>query len=118
MIELPWPPSANTYWRRNGSRYFISKKGQDYRDYVIKECYIYAGLFHEDSRLSVSIDAFPPDKRKRDLDNLFKSVLDSLQAAALFPDDNQIDELSIRRMPFNEGKIIIKMHVLPPSVNN
>ena len=108
-VELPWPPSANTYWRRRGSCYFISKKGQDYRDFVVKKLYLYSGMFNIDSRIRLMIDAFPPDKRRRDLDNLFKSVLDSLQASGVFPDDCQIDELSIKRMPKYEGKIIVNM---------
>ncbi|EHV9059806.1 RusA family crossover junction endodeoxyribonuclease, partial [Escherichia coli] len=28
---LPWPPTVNTYWRRRGSQYYISDKGQKYR---------------------------------------------------------------------------------------
>lgn len=106
-LDLPWPPTANTYWRRNGGRYFISKRGQDYREFVAKACYIYQGLFNEDTRLRVKIKAFPPDKRKRDLDNLFKSVLDSIQHSGIYVDDSQIDKLSIERMPEHEGKITV-----------
>lgn len=108
-LDLPWPPTSNTYWRRNGSRYFISKRGQEYREYVKKIFFPYVGIFLVQDRLKVSIDAFPPDRRKRDLDNLFKSVLDSIQASGLYVDDNQIDELSIRRMPWNEGKIVVSI---------
>ncbi len=108
-IILPWPPSANMYWRRNGNRYFISQKGQDYRELVIKQCYIFAGLFDSNAKLKLSVDAYPPDKRRRDLDNIFKGLLDSLQAASVYPDDSQIDELSIRRMPEQLGKIIIHL---------
>lgn len=104
-ISLPWPPSSNTYWRRNGGRYFISKKGQEYREYVAKECYALAGIFNPEDRLRLKIKAFPPDRRKRDLDNLFKSVLDSIQAAQVYKDDCQIDKLSIERMPEHEGRI-------------
>lgn len=108
-IDLPWPPSANTYWRRNGGRYFISKKGQDYREFVAKAAYGFEGLFSGSDRLRVKIKAFPPDKRKRDLDNLFKSVLDSIQAAEIYVDDCQIDKLSIERMPEYEGKITVTL---------
>jgi crossover junction endodeoxyribonuclease RusA len=107
VIDLPWPPTANTYWRRNGGRYFISKRGQDYREFVAKACYAYQGLFVAEDRLRVKIKAYPPDRRKRDLDNLFKSTLDSIQHAGLYVDDCQIDKLSIERMPEHEGKISI-----------
>lgn len=72
-------------------------------------CYLYAGMFNINARIRLTIDAFPPDKRKRDLDNLFKAVLDSLQAARVFPDDCQIDELSIKRMADYDGRIVINM---------
>src|SRR5690606_1024401 len=108
-VDLPWPPTANTYWRRNGGRYFISKRGQDYREFVAKACYAYQGLFVSDDRLRLRIKAFPPDNRRRDLDNLLKGLIDSFQYAGLFPDDSQIDKLSIERMPEYEGKIEITL---------
>lgn len=107
QLTLPWPPSANTYWRRNGNCYFISKKGIDYRKTVGFECLVHKGRFDENTRIKLSVNAYPPDKRKRDLDNLFKGLLDSLQHACVFPDDNQIDELSIKRMPERKGKVIV-----------
>lgn len=111
-LELPWPPTANTYWRRNGGRYFISKRGQDYREYVSKVCYPYQGLFVAEDRLRLRIKAYPPDKRKRDLDNLFKSVLDSIQHSGIYVDDSQIDKLSIERMPEYEGKISVNLELI------
>ncbi|OYW94649.1 MAG: hypothetical protein B7Z13_04050 [Caulobacterales bacterium 32-67-6] len=47
--------------------------------------------------MGVAILASPPDARRRDLDNLFKSVLDSLVHAAVIEDDSLIDALSIVR---------------------
>lgn len=111
-IKLPWPPTANTYWRRNGGRYFISKRGQDYRAFVSKALYPYVGIFMADDRLRLKIKAFPPDKRKRDLDNLFKSVLDSIQSSGVYSDDNQIDKLSIERMPEHLGEIEITLELI------
>ncbi len=28
---LPYPPTVNTYWRRRGNTYFVSKVGERYR---------------------------------------------------------------------------------------
>lgn len=111
VITLPWPPSSNTYWRRNGSRYFISTKGQKYREMVVRAC-LECERFDTEDRLCVSIIAHPPDKRRRDLDNLFKSILDSLQAAKVFPDDSQIDYLSIRRSDSRFGMIEVTVEKL------
>lgn len=111
-IELGWPPSINSYWRRNGSRYFISQKGVEYRRHVIYKCSIYDGLFLKDERLSATVLCYPPDKRRRDLDNAQKAIWDGLQHAGVYKDDSQIDELIIRRMPFNEGRITVSLCVI------
>ena len=55
------------------------------------------GHFDASKRLNVVINVYPPDKRKRDLDNIIKCLLDSLQHAEIYVDDNQIDWLSIIR---------------------
>ena len=107
VIELPWPPSVNHYWRRQGSRYFVSSEGKTYKDSVYYLCAQYRGLFKASERLFLSIDAYPPDKRGRDLDNLFKAVLDSLQYAKIYEDDSQIDHLTIKRNVLRENKIIV-----------
>ena len=49
-------------------------------------------------RIEVYIDAYPPDKRKRDIDNILKPILDCLTDAAIWDDDSQVDVLRIRRM--------------------
>tara|TARA_R100001594_G_scaffold104467_1_gene139064 strand:+ start:3456 stop:3713 length:258 start_codon:yes stop_codon:yes gene_type:complete len=49
-------------------------------------------------RLKVKIDAYMPDKRRRDLDNITKALLDALSHANLFEDDEQIDDLHLIRM--------------------
>lgn len=47
-------------------------------------------------RLSLYGEFYPPDRRRRDLDNVGgKVLLDSLQAAGLFDDDSQIKELHL-----------------------
>ena len=49
------------------------------------------------------MDAFPPDKKKRDIDNLLKPTLDSLQHAGVFLDDNLVDLLIARRCEVVKG---------------
>ena len=56
-----------------------------------------------DGRLSVKILVNPPDKRRRDIDNLTKVPLDALTHAAVWEDDSQIDELYIRRNAVTAG---------------
>lgn len=101
-LELPWAPTANTYYRRVGHKTLISRAGREYRRQIGKQRMAENWpRFGEAIRLSLAIKAYPPDRRKRDLDNMLKPMLDALEAADLFADDSQIDHLSIERMESN-----------------
>ncbi|HDV3459962.1 TPA: RusA family crossover junction endodeoxyribonuclease, partial [Escherichia coli] len=66
---LPYPPTVNTYWRRRGSTYFVSKSGERYRRdvaLIVRQQQLKLNL---SGRLAIKIIAEPPDKRRRDLDN-------------------------------------------------
>lgn len=102
-LKFDWPPSVNTYWRhpskgKLAGRHLISEKGREYRKHVIKVC-SGSGLnpWIGHGKLAVRLDCYPPDRRRRDLDNLPKSILDALQHAGLIVDDSDIDELHIVR---------------------
>ncbi|MCG7932090.1 MAG: RusA family crossover junction endodeoxyribonuclease [Candidatus Thiodiazotropha lotti] len=101
-FDLPWPPSVNTYWRhvvmKGRSTTMLSKAGREFRKTAAGELLAQGGVFTElTGRLRVHLQAFPPDRRKRDLDNLPKSVLDALTHAKVWLDDSQIDDLRITR---------------------
>lgn len=94
-LTLPWPPSVNTYWRTFNGRMIISAKGREYRTAVAEQVLIQRGAKHLTGPLTVVIEAYRPDKRRRDLDNLLKAALDSLSHAGVFEDDSQIVDLRI-----------------------
>ena len=47
--------------------------------------------------LTVEFDLYPPDNRRRDMDNVVKSLQDALTAAGVWVDDYQIEHLTVRR---------------------
>ena len=106
-LTLPWPPSINHakhFWR---GRVVTSKAAVAYRKAVADEVLqSYRGQSLGKARLEVHVQAFPPDRRKRDLDNIQKVLIDALQAAGLFDDDEQIDYLSILRGHRLEGGML------------
>lgn len=111
-LTLPYPPTVNHYYgRTNRGQVFIKPAGRSYRTNV-------AALFYKwtpnmTDRLQVFVAVNPPDKRKRDLDNVCKATLDALQHAGCFKDDNQIDDLRIvRRKPVKGGSIQVQISVL------
>ncbi len=94
-LRLPYPPSINNYYgtTRSGGR-FIKKAGTDYRTKVID--ILQATTFGKEPlahRLQVWIEEYPPDRRRRDLDNTKKALLDALTHAGIYADDCLIDDL-------------------------
>jgi crossover junction endodeoxyribonuclease RusA len=115
-LTLPWPPSTNSYWRhptkgRLAGRHLISEQGRAYREAVARHVLMQDGRQQLDCPLAIDIEVFMPDKRRRDLDNLLKSLLDSMTHAGVWADDSQIHDLRIRRGSTLGG--FVHVHIAP-----
>lgn len=98
MFTLPWPPSANRIWRNVPGKGTL--KSREYRLWIAsamgsiaavavsRPCMV-KGPFH------VTILADRPDRRRRDLDNLAKPILDVLTASAIIEDDHLAATISL-----------------------
>lgn len=107
VLELPYPPSINHYWRRVGWRTLISREGRRYRKDVIARLAARRAP-PLTGRLAVQLTVFPPDNRRRDLDNLQKALFDALQRAGVYVDDSQIDDLHVQRgAVFPGGEVLV-----------
>lgn len=110
-IMLPYPPTVNTYWRKFNNRMVISAKGRQYRKDVME---LLEGCRTLHGRLKVTIIATMPDRRKRDLDNILKSLLDAMDHAGVFDDDEQIDQLHVFRSVVEKpGNVAVSIEELP-----
>jgi Holliday junction resolvase RusA-like endonuclease len=119
-LQLPYQPSINHYWRRVGPRTLISRTGRAFRAEVIAILQR-RGLPKLLGPLGVEIDLHPPDRRRRDVDNAMKSLLDALQHGGVYGDDSQIDDLHIRRRECVPGgcvRVRLKRHVDEQSPND
>ena len=92
-FDLPWPPSVNNYYRHVGPRVLISRAGRRYRTMCVSRL---GGLEKLSGAVSLSLECYPPDRRRRDLDNLLKCLQDSITAAGVLEDDSQIKHLDVR----------------------
>lgn len=101
-LELPFPPSVNTYWRsitiKGRPRVLISKNGRDYRRAILETCLV-LNPGKLSGPLSATVDLYPPCNRRRDVDNYNKGLFDALGEAGLYEDDSQIIDLRIRMHP-------------------
>ena len=95
-FELPWPPSVNHYYRHVGPRVLISREGRKYREQIVAR-------FQNDrvakysGPVALDIELYPPDNRRRDVDNSLKCLLDTFTHAGLYGDDSQVQRLTITR---------------------
>lgn len=111
--HFPWPPTVNTYWRNVNGRTLLSRRGREYRAEVLAMVLSAAVKQRFECRLAVDIEAHPPDKRRRDLDNLPKGILDAMQHAGVYADDSQVDRLTISRRNPDPGSPRVVVTVRP-----
>ncbi len=99
---LPFPPSVNTYWRAPNKgplkgRHLVSEAGRKYqraaRAAIIEQ--LRAIPKPSADLATVEIILFPPDYRRRDLDNYNKALFDALTYAGVWEDDSQVKRMSV-----------------------
>jgi crossover junction endodeoxyribonuclease RusA len=103
LLNLPLPPSVNSYRTIFRGRMGISKAGREFKaqvsDYVVEYRVPKLGK----ARLEMKVVIFPRDRRKQDIDNRIKALWDALNDAGVFDDDEQIDVLMIERGEIKKG---------------
>lgn len=113
-LTLPYPPSANKYWRRHGTIIHRSKEADDYKLRVGWLCKLSSALREPyTGNVRVSFDFYRPAKRG-DLDNLLKVTIDSLIGYA-YVDDQQIVEIhAYRREDKAEPRVVVEVTEVQP----
>jgi crossover junction endodeoxyribonuclease RusA len=109
ILNLPLPPSVNSYRTIFRNRMNISAAGRKYKadvsDYVNEYRVPKLGT----ARLEMKVVIYPRDKRKQDIDNRIKALWDALGDAGVFDDDEQIDVLIIERGEIKKGGGVLVM---------
>jgi len=104
-LGLPFPPSVNHYWGQRTFKgrtiRFIGARGKQFRKDVEKAIEPHQShckkFFYDKPSLGIKIQVFAGDRRKRDLDNLNKALLDALEHAGAYEDDCYIDYIMMSR---------------------
>lgn len=126
-ITLPYPPSVNHY--KKAGRLVKTKRGKIYQQKIntdetnrfyyevwfkVQHMRAKEGLkSFGDAVISLEVDVYPPDAKKRDLSNILKVLEDSLQKADVFKDDYQIACLKVTRCEIiSQGKIVVRIKAL------
>ena len=110
-LELPYPPSVNSYWRANGHRRYISKEGVAFTNKVSLIVKTQKPKTFGDKQVAISVMIHPRSKRKFDLDNTLKAILDALMKAGMYDDDSQIEYIEIARgEAVDGGKAVVHLY--------
>jgi len=109
LARLPWPPSANRLWRQARGRLHLSREARDWRERARGALRVRWHGEPLEGPVLVHLVAVPPDRRKRDLDNLAKAVLDALEGVVLV-DDSQAARLILDRSePHPPGHVLVRV---------
>ena len=125
MIEiiLPYPPTVNHYKvigniikTSSGKVYQQRVNSPKTKRFMYQVWYLWKSIRPEthvepiEDEIFLTLWVYPPDKRKRDLDNVLKVLLDSLQQAGVYKDDNQIVKLFVERKEVKiGGEVIVRI---------
>lgn len=96
-ITLPFPPSVNRLWRaKKGGGVYRSAEYVNWAKAAAWEIASQVKAKSIQGPYKLTMEAVAPDKRRRDLDNLFKAVSDSLVAAQVVESDHLCREIHAR----------------------
>ena len=118
VLELPFPPSVNHYWRSvrigKATRTLISAPGREFRNQVEQTVMAERKALGIDSGVAVAVTLHAPDNRRRDLDNFGgKALLDALTHAGVWQDDSQVRRLSMEwGKNIRGGKAVVEIRRL------
>jgi len=90
----------------------ISRAGRQFREQV-RGVLLAAHIQPLEGRLLIRLQLCPPDRRRRDLDNSFKALLDALQHGGAYKDDSQIMKLIAEKCaPVKGGQVLVQIETL------
>lgn len=111
ILTLPHPPSGNHMWKhtRTGVHYLTETARKYYA--AVGELFRLSGQVGlMEGRLHVEFDIYPPDRRKRDLDNAVKVLGDACTKAGIWFDDSQIYKLVVEKMDVvKDGRVSVRV---------
>ena len=112
-VDLPLPVSWNQYYNAWRGRMVVSPKGKAYKESVFEVVFKKCLDYRLSCKLKVVITIHPRDRRKLDLDNFNKCLLDGLTDACVWDDDSLIDELVVVRGEIiRSGKVRVRIYRL------
>ncbi len=102
-FTIPLPPTANHIWKSSGRRRYLSSEYVAFKGlvaYIVKRERV--PNFGK-ARMAMAVEVCARDRRRMDISNRVKALEDALTAAGVWDDDEQIDQLHVKRGPIVKG---------------
>ena len=107
VLGFPFlPPTANSYIRHSRGRHYKTQAALKF------DCDVYAlSVPHKmcGSSFRVTINLYFENKRRCDIDNRIKPLLDALVYAAVIRDDSLVDEIVVRRCHGEHEQTVVRI---------
>ena len=109
--NLPFPPSQNSLYRNLPNRgRVLTKRARQFRADCFPQLVSLPKVDWGNSHLAVEMWLYPPDKRKRDVDNHSKAALDAMVYHGVIPDDSRVERLTIERCEIvKKGRLTVRV---------
>ena len=102
-VCIPMPPSVNRIWRKGRHGMYRSSPYMAWRQAAAEAVSgVWSGNPYAGS-VSVELRVYGASRRRYDLDNRAKAVLDLFESVGVLEDDGQVDRLVLRRGPIVKG---------------
>lgn len=109
-IEIPYPPSGNHMWKHARGKHYLTDEAKAYYQRVAYLILITNGKAGLTEPVQVTCWLYPPDKRKRDLENAWKVISDALTKAGVWEDDSLVRRLIIQWCdPEKGGRVVVNI---------
>lgn len=113
ILSIPYPPTGNHAVKHTKNGHYATTDARRYKQTVKAMATQQGAATRRESPLQVVAEIRPPDKRRRDLDNAWKSIADALTHAGVWLDDFQIQDLRlIRGTPVIGGAVSVMVEEL------
>jgi len=106
-IELPYPPSGNHIWKHAGSKHYLTDVARNYYAQVKWQVAAAGQAIGAECKLSVECSLYPPDNRRRDLDNAWKVIADAITKAGVWQDDKLVRKLQLEWMDVRKTPSVV-----------
>jgi Holliday junction resolvase RusA-like endonuclease len=111
---VPWPPSVNQYWRAVKGRNILSEKARKWKKLAEQQLMTQKIEMMEGPAVII-IHLYPPTRRKYDIDNRVKAILDLLVKCGIIEDDDNehVVQLTVKHAAVCRDNPGAKIAVMP-----